>query len=61
MLRIVAREARHGRFHARGQQTGKPGEAAPAATHEGTGVGLANVCERLRARFGTPRSANLVR
>ena len=24
----------------------------PAATHEGTGVGLANVCQRLDARFG---------
>jgi hypothetical protein len=24
----------------------------PAATHEGTGVGLANVCQRLEARFG---------
>jgi hypothetical protein len=25
----------------------------PAATHEGTGVGLANVCERLETRFGS--------
>ncbi|MEO6432708.1 MAG: histidine kinase [Sphingomicrobium sp.] len=25
----------------------------PAATHEGTGVGLSNVCQRLEARFGT--------
>ncbi len=24
----------------------------PAATHEGTGLGLANVCQRLEARFG---------
>jgi len=24
----------------------------PAATHEGTGVGLSNVCQRLEARFG---------
>lgn len=27
-------------------------EELPAATHEGTGVGLANVCQRLEARFG---------
>jgi hypothetical protein len=27
-------------------------EELPAATHEGTGVGLANVCQRLDARFG---------
>jgi two-component system LytT family sensor kinase len=27
-------------------------EALSAATHEGTGVGLANVCQRLDARFG---------
>ncbi len=25
----------------------------PAATHEGTGLGLANVCERLETRFGS--------
>jgi two-component system, LytTR family, sensor kinase len=28
----------------------------PAATHEGTGVGLANVCERLETRFGSKGS-----
>ena len=28
----------------------------PAATHEGTGVGLANVCQRLDARFGSRAS-----
>jgi len=27
-------------------------EDIPAATHEGTGLGLANVCQRLEARFG---------
>ena len=27
-------------------------EELPAATHEGTGLGLANVCQRLDARFG---------
>lgn len=32
----------------------KPGKRQlPAATHEGTGVGLANVCQRLEARFGS--------
>ena len=25
----------------------------PAATHEGTGLGIANVCQRLEARFGS--------
>jgi two-component system LytT family sensor kinase len=28
-------------------------EQLPVATHEGTGVGLANVCQRLDARFGS--------
>ena len=28
-------------------------EDIPAATHEGTGLGLANVCQRLEARFGS--------
>jgi two-component system, LytTR family, sensor kinase len=28
----------------------------PAATHEGTGLGLSNVCQRLEARFGTRAS-----
>ena len=27
-------------------------DALPAATHEGTGLGLSNVCQRLEARFG---------
>ncbi|HEX5237133.1 MAG TPA: histidine kinase [Sphingomicrobium sp.] len=27
-------------------------DESPAATHEGTGVGLSNVCQRLDARFG---------
>ena len=31
-------------------------EQLPAATHEGTGVGLANVCQRLDARFGSRAS-----
>jgi hypothetical protein len=32
------------------------GDELPAATHEGTGVGLANVCQRLDARFGSRAS-----
>ena len=31
-------------------------EILPAATHEGTGLGLANVCQRLEARWGTRAS-----
>jgi signal transduction histidine kinase len=31
-------------------------EDLPAATHEGTGLGLANVCQRLEARWGTQAS-----
>jgi two-component system LytT family sensor kinase len=31
-------------------------EELPAATHEGTGVGLANVCQRLDTRFGSRAS-----
>ena len=31
-------------------------EQLPAATHEGTGLGLANVCQRLEARWGTRAS-----
>jgi two-component system, LytTR family, sensor kinase len=31
-------------------------DGLPAATHEGTGLGLANVCQRLEARFGARAS-----
>jgi two-component system, LytTR family, sensor kinase len=31
-------------------------EQLPAATHEGTGLGLANVCQRLEARWGSHAS-----
>jgi hypothetical protein len=31
-------------------------DVLPAATHEGTGLGLANVCQRLEARFGSRAS-----
>jgi LytS/YehU family sensor histidine kinase len=31
-------------------------EALPAATHEGTGLGLVNVCQRLEARWASQAS-----
>ena len=31
----------------------------PAATHEGTGLGLANVCQRLKVALGQPRQLPL--
>jgi LytS/YehU family sensor histidine kinase len=31
-------------------------EEIPAATHEGTGLGLSNVCQRLEARWGSRAS-----
>jgi hypothetical protein len=42
MLLEISNRQRHG---------GK--DELPAATHEGTGVGLSNVCQRLEARFGS--------
>ena len=56
LLRIVAIPLGTGRM--RLDITNQPvGETRPAAdtandTHEGTGVGLANVCQRLQARYG---------
>jgi LytS/YehU family sensor histidine kinase len=52
ILRISAREAGPGRFTLEVSNTGKLSKRPPDDTHEGTGVGLDNVCERLRARFG---------
>ncbi len=53
VLRIAAREAGPGRFTL---EVSNSGARAPAKRDdngfEGTGVGLGNVCERLRARFG---------
>ena len=31
-------------------------EDVPASTHEGTGLGLTNVCQRLEARWGSRAS-----
>jgi two-component system LytT family sensor kinase len=52
VLRISAREAGPGRFTLEVSNTGKRTNRRSGDTLEGTGVGLGNVCERLRARFG---------
>jgi len=51
-LRIAAYEAGPGRFTIEVSNNGKPQLASIGDTPEGTGLGLTNVCERLRARFG---------
>ena len=54
VLRIAAREAGPGRLTVEVRNSGKPPSArVHDDTPEGTGVGLGNVCERLRARFGS--------
>ena len=55
LLRIEAKQAADGRMLLEISNRLKSGgkEALPAATHEGTGLGLANVCQRLEARFGS--------
>ena len=54
LLRIEARHLGDGRMVLEiSNRLKKPGkEELPAATHEGTGLGLANVCQRLEARWG---------
>ena len=53
VLRIAAREAGPGRITVEVSNSGKQRSARHRDdTPEGTGVGLGNVCERLRARFG---------
>jgi hypothetical protein len=58
VMRIEARHLGDGRMlldiSNRLKNGGK--DQLPAATHEGTGLGLANVCQRLEARFGTRAS-----
>jgi two-component system LytT family sensor kinase len=53
ILKISAREAGPGRFRLEVSNTGKLSKRRTDGMPEGTGVGLGNVCERLRARFGT--------
>ena len=54
LLRIEAKRAGDGKMVVEISNRLKNGgkDGLPAATHEGTGVGLANVCQRLEARFG---------
>ena len=52
-LRIVAREAGPGRFTIEVTNTGGRPAQAKHADIDGTGVGIANVCQRLQARFGS--------
>ena len=54
LLRIDARHLGDGRMVLEiSNRLKNPGkEELPAATHEGTGLGLANVCQRLEARWG---------
>src|SRR5918994_1609752 len=53
VLRIAAQEAGPGRIKVEVSNSGKNGLARKREdTPEGTGLGLGNVCERLRARFG---------
>ncbi len=58
MLRIEARHLDDHRMVVEVSNRLKNGgrEELTAATHEGTGVGLANVCQRLDARFGNRAS-----
>jgi hypothetical protein len=54
LLRIEARHLGDGRMVLEISNRLKNGgkDELPAATHEGTGLGLANVCQRLEARWG---------
>jgi two-component system LytT family sensor kinase len=54
VIRIEARSMLDGRMLLEVSNRLKNGgkDELPAATHEGTGVGIANVCQRLEARFG---------
>jgi len=54
-LKIAAREAGPGRFTIEVSNSGggRPAQARSANGVESTGVGIANVCQRLTARFGT--------
>ena len=58
MIRVEARPLLDGRMTVEISNRLKNGgkEDLPAATHEGTGLGLSNVCQRLEARWGTKAS-----
>jgi two-component system LytT family sensor kinase len=53
ILTIAAREAGPGRFTIEVSNTGCERDNTKDEPRHGTGVGLANVCERLRARYGS--------
>jgi LytS/YehU family sensor histidine kinase len=55
VIRIEAKRTGDGRMQVEVSNWLKNGGniLIPAATHEGTGVGLSNVCQRLDARFGS--------
>jgi len=54
VIRIEAKSLADGRMHLEISNRLKNGgkDELPAATHEGTGLGLSNVCQRLEARWG---------
>jgi len=58
VLRIAAKRTPDGRMQLEITNGLKHGgkDELPAATHEGTGLGLGNVCQRLEARFGSRSS-----
>lgn len=55
LIRIEAKRAENNRMTLEISNRLKHGgkDGLPAATHEGTGLGLANVCQRLEARWGS--------
>jgi hypothetical protein len=55
LVRIAAKSTSDGRMTLEVSNRLKHGgkDELPAATHEGTGLGLTNVCQRLEARFGS--------
>ena len=58
VIRIEARQSSDNRLTVEVSNWLKNGgpDQLPAATHEGTGLGLSNVCQRLEARFGSRAS-----
>jgi hypothetical protein len=58
LVRIVARHLDNHRMVVEVSNSLKHGgkDEVPVATHEGTGLGLANVCQRLEARWGSHAS-----